>query len=159
MVVVDIVFAALAALSVFIGLKKGLIKQVGNIAAVVLAFVFALKFYVPFSFTIQEYFPIDGLGLNILSFLIMFILFGLFFFVGVLIMTKAVSNSPLVILDKIGGVIFALAIILFIAFVLLYGISLFPLSDGFREGLQNTISYKIIEFIITNPTVKDVYPG
>ncbi len=158
MIIIDIIFLVLLIISIAIGIKKGLIKQAGNISAVVLAFMFPLKFYVPFSLTLQKYITIEGYFLNILSFSILFVLFGLLFFMTVFIVKKSIHSSPLIILDKIGGVVFSLAIFLFIMIIILYGLSILPLPETFQKGLRLTVAYKIVDFVATSPGIKNVYP-
>ncbi len=158
MIVIDIIFLVLLIISIAIGIKKGLIKQAGNISAVVLAFMFSLKFYVPFSLSIQKYITIEGYFLNILSFAVLFVLFGLLFFMIVFIIKKSIHSSPLIILDKIGGVVFSLAIFLFIMIIILYGLSILPLPDSFQKSLRITIAYKIVDFVVSSPGIRNVYP-
>ncbi len=158
MIIIDIIFLVFLIISIALGIKKGLIKQAGNISAVVLAFMFSLKFYVPFFLTLQKYMTIEGYFLNILSFTILFVLFGLLFFMMVFIIKKSIHSSPLIILDKIGGVTFSLAIFLFIMIIILYGLSILPLPKTFQDNLKVTVAYKIVDFVVSSPGIRNVYP-
>lgn len=156
MFIVDIIFFVLITVGIAIGLKKGLIKQVGNIAAVVLGFVFSMKLYVPLANILLKWFTVETRVLLIISFVISFIVLTLLFLLAVLIVNRTVKNTPLVIIDKIGGALFALVIVLLICGVIIFSLSLVPF-EGFADGIKNTISYKIVDFILTSPELKNVY--
>lgn len=156
MFIVDIIFFVLVAIGIAIGLKKGLIKQVGNIAAVVLGFVFSMKLYVPLANILLKWFTVETRVLLIISFVISFIVLTLLFLLAVLIVNRTVKNTPLVIIDKIGGALFALVIVLLICGVIIFSLSLVPFED-FADGIKNTISYKIVDFILTSPELQNVY--
>ncbi len=157
MIIIDIIFFTFLIISIFIGIKKGLIKQAGNIAAVVLAFIFSLKFYSAFTTTLNSLIALEGYFINILSFIILFVLFGALFFLTVLIVKKAIHSSPLIILDKIGGALFASGIFLFIMIIILYGMSVLPLPSNFKSTMKESLAFKTVEYILSNPSVKNVY--
>lgn len=157
MIIIDIIFFVFLIISILIGIRKGLIKQAGNIAAIVLAFIFSLKFYSAFSTTLTGFIALESYFLNVLSFVILFILFGALFFLVVLIVKRAVHSTPLVILDKIGGALLAFCIFFLIMTVILYGMSLLPLSESFNKSLKSTISFKTIDYVLSSPRVKNVY--
>ncbi len=157
MVLVDLIFFGLVVLSIFIGYKRGLIKQAGNIAAVVLSFIFSIKLYVPFSYNLSEYITLSPQLLKLLSFIILFISFGLILILMVWILERTIKMTPLVIVDKLGGILLSVAILLIIYTIILYGLVVLPLPETFIYGLKHTIVYKIIHFILSSPEFQNVY--
>ena len=157
MIIIDLIFFGLIVLSIFIGYKRGLIKQAGNIAAVILSFIFAIKLFVPFAYNISDYIPMHGNLLKILSFLILFVAFGLLLIISVWLLERSIKSTPLVIFDKIGGILFAMLIVLIVCGIILYGLSVLPFPETFIGGLKHTFAYKIIDFIVSNPNIKHVY--
>ena len=156
MFIVDIVFFCLIAVGILIGLKKGLIKQVGNIAAVVLGFVFSMKLYIPIANLLIKWMPVETKVLLVISFVLSFILLTTLFLLAVLIVTRTVKNTPLIIIDKLGGALFAAVLVLVVCGIIIFSVSLLPF-EGLSESLKTTLSYKVIDYLLTSPGIQNVY--
>jgi membrane protein required for colicin V production len=154
MIIIDLIAAAIGLISIILGLVKGLIKQVGAISSLVIAFVLANRFYLKLTLFLAKYIQTDDSLLRVISFIILFAALFFLLLLIVIIIVKVSENTPIVILDKILGVLFSTALSFLIFGGALYLIAKLPLNDNFIAGLKSTYTYKTFNLFATSDIIR-----
>lgn len=104
---IDIIFLIIILFLTVVGLKKGLVRSVGGIIAIILGFYGASIFYPQFSIWLQELTSIFSATIaNILSFIVLFILINRLAMILVYILDKVFSVPIIGFVNKLLGGLF-----------------------------------------------------
>lgn len=144
---IDIVALATVCFLLCFGFKRGLIREVGSLLAVLLALVLALL-TVPFSFRVLhgvESFPQKWTPWVIA--LVVFLLLLFLFQTVVHLIHRVVHSTPLGLVDRVGGAGFGgLKGLVTIGFLLLI-LSLLPLPGAVRAHVNGSFLYSAVQRI------------
>jgi len=154
MIIIDLIAAAIGLISIIVGLVKGLIKQVGAISSVVIAFILANRFYLNLTLFLAKHIQMDDSLLRVISFIGLFAVLFLLMFLLVLIISKVAENTPIVILDKILGVLFSLGLVLIVYGGIIYYMTKLPFKEDFLLKLKSTYTYRVFNFASTSDIIR-----
>ncbi len=147
---IDIIFLITILFFTITGLRKGLIKSIGGIIAIIIGFYGASIFYISFSLWLQGVSGIFSNTIaNIISFIVVFIIINRLVMFLVYLLDKVFSVPIVGIFNKLLGGIFG-----FLAGLLIVGIIVLAISSfyegkilAFKNSKISTNTQKIIEFI------------
>lgn len=141
---IDIVALATILLLVSLGFRRGLIKEVGSLLAVLLALTVSLLFVVFGSRALPRVAPFPQRFLPWVVALLVFLVLLFLLQVVFHLIHRAVHSTPLGFLDRLGGAGFGgLKGLAAIGFVLLI-LSLLPLPGAARTQLQDSLLYEAV---------------
>ncbi len=139
----DLVFLVLLVLAIIKGYQRGLIVGVFSFIAIIIALAAAMKLSLIAAGYIGEAVNMSSRWLPLVSFAIVFILVVLLIRVVANLIQKTVELSMLGWLNKLGGIIFYLAIyILVYSVVLFYAEQVKLIQDA---AIQNSVTYTFVQ--------------
>ena len=154
MIIIDLIAGAIGLISIILGLVKGLIKQVGAISSLIVAFILANRFYLNLTLFLAKYIQIDDSLLRVISFIILFAILFLLMFLIVIIISKVAENTPIVIIDTILGMLFSFGLVLLVYGGLVYLVTNLPFKEDFIANVKLTYTYKTFNFIATSDIIR-----
>jgi len=154
MIIIDLIAAAIGLISIVLGLVKGLIKQVGAISAIVIAFILANRFYLNLTLFLARHIQMGDPLLRVISFIILFAATFLLLWLVVIIIGKVTENTPMVIIDRMLGVIFSLGLVLIVYGGLVFLSAKLPFRDDVVKSIKSTYTYRIFNFAATSDIIR-----
>ncbi|MGE3063446.1 MAG: CvpA family protein [bacterium] len=154
MIIIDLIAGAIGLISIIFGLVKGLIRQVGAISSLVIAFILANRFYLNLTLFLAKYIQMDDSLLRVISFIILFALLFLLMFLIVIIIGKVASNTPIVIIDKLLGVLFSIGLVLLIYGGIIYLSAKLPFKEDVVKKIKSTYTYRVFNFAATSDIIR-----
>ncbi|MEO0280969.1 MAG: CvpA family protein [candidate division WOR-3 bacterium] len=154
--IVDIISSTLILISSVLGFFKGILTPVGYIFALIVSFFFTLKNFLYFSNFLAKFIKVEGNLLKILSFIILlFIVFSLII-LFVLLLVNILKKTPVVIFDKVIGII-AWG---FITFLIIGGIlnflTSFALTKNLQKIFETSLTLKYYKILMDTKIFKNV---
>jgi membrane protein required for colicin V production len=139
---VDIICLAFYVIGIYKGFKKGLLAAILTLLGYIIALIIAVILGDKLARFITELSGTSGYGITIVSFLILFI--GVILIVSQLIfwLDKGLDIVMLGLFNKLGGVIFYVALYSLILMILFYWISYLPFFV--KEYFINSFSYELL---------------
>lgn len=148
MFILDIVVAAASAAAIIFGFIKGIIKQIGYLGAIVLAFYLSLKFFPRGAEFIAAHTSITGRPASMAAFVLIYFILLVIFLLLTLILSKTAQNTPLAVLDRVLGMLFSFAATFLILATIVYSFAMLPLGDAMKKNIKSTFTYKSAEYIM-----------
>ncbi|MEO0237171.1 MAG: CvpA family protein [candidate division WOR-3 bacterium] len=154
--IVDIISSTLILISSVLGFFKGILTPVGYIFALIVSFFFTLKNFLYFSNFLSKFIKVEGNLLKILSFIILlFIVFSLII-LFVLLLVNILKKTPVIIFDKVIGII-AWG---FITFLIIGGIlnflTSFALTKNLQKIFETSLTLKYYKILMDTKIFKNV---
>lgn len=148
----DVVILALLAISLILGLIKGLLRQVIGIAAVIVGFLLAARYYLPVSRTVGR-FVSAGKWAELVSFLLLFIAVLLAGWLLAFLLSKII-HGPLKFFDHLLGGGLGLLKGILLCGVIVFALLVFPVDKkGLLESRLAPYCYWITKgFVQVIPT-------
>lgn len=153
--VIDIIIVCCFLPAIFVGISKGLVRQLVAICVIYFGITLSLKFTDLVSTFISERISLEGFWVNLISFIIIFAIVAVAFTILGKIITKIIKVSLLGWVDKLLGVILALFISAIIVSTLIYFI------DSINTLLQAVPAEKLEESKFFTPLLnfaKSIFP-
>ncbi|MDD3803894.1 MAG: CvpA family protein [bacterium] len=154
MIIIDLIASAIGLISVILGLVKGLIKQVGALSSLVVAFILANRFYLNLSLFLAKHIQMGDPLLRVISFIILFAILFLLLWLVVILIGKATENTPIVIIDKLLGVLFSIGLALLIYGGLIYLSTKLPFKEDVLKNIKSTYTYRVFNFVATSDIIR-----
>jgi len=148
MFILDIIVAAASAAAIILGFIRGIIKQIGYLGAIVLSFYIAIKVYPQGAQFLMNHITVNAKLAGMLSFVIIYFALLIVFLLITLIISKITEKTPLIVLDRILGMLFSFSATFLILATLIYSITLLPLSESVKKNIKSTFTYKSAEYIM-----------
>jgi len=139
---VDIICVAFYAMGIYKGFRKGLLAAILTLLGYIVALIIAVSLGDKLARFITKLSGTSGYGITIVSFLILFI--GVILIVSQLIfwLNKGLDVVMLGLLNKLGGVIFYVALYSLILMILFYWISFLPLL--IKEHFNHSFLFELL---------------
>lgn len=148
MFILDIIVAAASAAAIIFGFIKGIIKQIGYLGAIVIAFYLSLKLFPKGAEFIVAHTSITGKLAAMASFIVIYFILLIFFLLFTFIVSKTAQNTPLAVIDRILGMLFSFAATFLILATLVYSFAMLPLGETVKKNVKSTFTYKSAEYIM-----------
>ena len=145
--IVDLILAVLVVLAIIQGFRRGLVVAVFSFIAIFIGIAAAIKLSAAVATYLSHSTQISGKWLPILSFIIVFVIVILLVRLGARLIEKTARMITLGWLNRLGGIIFYLAI-----YITIYSILLFYASE------MNIIQQKTIDASVTYSFVEPLGP-
>ncbi len=145
----DIILIVILAVAFIAGFRKGLIIELATLAALVLGVWAGFYFSDWVSSLIETGFDYHGKYINIISFIIIFIVVIVLMQLLGRALTKVVNLTAMGFLNKLGGGIFSVLKAAVILSVLIYFMNRFDEDRSFipQESRQNSLLFPLVENI------------
>ncbi|MEJ5307475.1 MAG: CvpA family protein [candidate division WOR-3 bacterium] len=154
--IVDIVSSTLILISSVLGFFRGILTPFGYIFALILSFFLTLKNFVLFSNFLVKFIKLEGNLLKFLSFFILLLIIFSLIILFVLLLVNILKKTPVVIFDKIMGII----VWGFLTFLIVGGIlnflNSFVLTKNFRNYFEESLTLKYYKILIDTEIFKNV---
>jgi uncharacterized membrane protein required for colicin V production len=123
----DIVIALIITIPTFSGFRKGFLRKFLGIAAIIVGFILAVRFYEPVALFLNKLFGSNYLVIQVISFLLIIaVVYGLAVWLA---RFMANMNAGTSLLDKTAGTLFGFIQGVIISSVLLYNLTYIDLPD------------------------------
>ncbi|MGK2862601.1 MAG: CvpA family protein [Chitinophagaceae bacterium] len=139
----DLVFLVLLVLAIIKGYRRGLIVGLFSFIAIIIALAAAMKLSIIAAGYIGEAVKISSKWLPVISFAVVFILVVLLIRVVANLIQKTVELSMLGWFNKLGGIIFYLAIYILVYSVVLFYAEQVKLIQ--ESAIQNSVTYSFVQ--------------
>ncbi len=139
----DLVFLVLLVLAIIKGYRRGLIVGLFSFIAIIIALAAAMKLSIIAAGYIGEAVKISSKWLPVISFAVVFILVVLLIRVVANLIQKTVELSMLGWLNKLGGIIFYLAIYILVYSVVLFYAEQVKLIQ--ESAIQKSVTYSFVQ--------------
>ena len=139
----DLIYAVVVILAIFHGYRRGLIVGLFSFVAVIIGLAAAMKFSIVAGKYIGKVIKISDHWLPIISFAVVFLLVLLLIRWGARLIQKAVEMVFLGWLNKIGGIIFYVAIYTIVFSVLLFYAQQMKLLQP--ETINKSVTYSFVQ--------------
>lgn len=139
----DLVFLVLLVLAIIKGYRRGLIVGLFSFIAIIIALAAAMKLSIIAAGYISEAVKISSKWLPVISFAVVFILVVLLIRVVANLIQKTVELSMLGWLNKLGGIIFYLAIYILVYSVVLFYAEQVKLIQ--ESAIQKSVTYSFVQ--------------
>jgi membrane protein required for colicin V production len=161
---IDIILVVLLVLAIIKGYQRGLIVGVFSLLAIVIGLAAAMKLSIVVAGYIGKAIKISDAWLPVISFAVVFILIVLLVRLGANMLQKTVEISMLGWVNRLGGILFYLAI-----FIIVYSIILFYAEQVKLiqpETIKDSVTYSYIQpwgpkvidgFATVVPVFKDMF--
>jgi len=141
---IDLLGLAVLFVFFFIGVVKGLIREVLTLAGIILSFFLALHLMGFAASWVENWVVVPAKASLLVGFLILFFAFVVLFHIIGYILYRIVRASPLTILDRIAGGAFGLLKASLIIFILLLLVSIVPFRGAAAAQLKDSFLYNSV---------------
>ena len=147
--IIDIIILLIVAVFLIRGTSRGVVKEVGTILGMSLAFTAATKYIDMLTAYIQSSSGVSGTIATVLAYVVLFI--GTFIVLSIILgaITKIIRKTALGPVDRIGGAAIGVFLGALLSSIILVAISLLPFSKDWISGPKGSVLY---------PYVVDVAP-
>ncbi len=139
----DLTIALIVTIPTFSGFRKGFLRKFLGIAAIIVGFVLAVRFYDPVSGFLSSLLSVNRLVTDVISFLLIIaVVYGFTVW-----LSKFISgmNSGTSLLDKSAGTLFGFVQGVIIASVLLYNLTYVNMPD--KKTRESSLLYKRVVIV------------
>ena len=140
---IDLIFAIIVILAIIKGYQRGLIVGIFSFVAVIIGLAAAMKLSAVVAGYIGNAIKVSDQWLPVISFLVVFIVVVLLIRLGANMIQKAVEISMLGWVNRLGGILFYVAI-----YVIVYSVALFyaeQLKLVQQDAIQKSVTYSYIQ--------------
>ncbi|MEO0289064.1 MAG: CvpA family protein [candidate division WOR-3 bacterium] len=154
--IVDIVSSTLILISSVLGFFQGILTPFGYIFALIISFFLTLKNFVYFSNFVIKFIKIEGNLLKIVSFLILLVIIFSLIILVVLLLINILKKTPVVIFDKVMGIITWGFITFLIVGGILNFLTSFVLTKNIQKIFETSLTLKYYKILMNTEIFKNV---
>ncbi len=133
---VDLIIGAALAAMVFRGWLRGMVREVLDLAGLVVGIWIAFRLSAPMATFLVEGFGVSPEFARIGGGILLFVLFGATMSVAAHYLSKIMNLPGLTLINRVGGALVAVAWGVLLAFVVLSLVKLLPIPDGFKQEVE-----------------------